>query len=67
MRLTTAIGFTKNLPKMLEKVLSLDGTFFLPYSLKLGAKVSIIQLDKLEFFEHQSIFFQKGIDSHAPS
>ena len=24
-------------------------------------------LDKLEFFEHQSIFFQKGIDSHAPS
>ena len=29
MRLTTTIGFTKNLPKMLEKVLSLDGTFFL--------------------------------------
>ena len=27
----------------------------------------IIQLDKLEFFEPQPIFFQKGIDSHAPS
>lgn len=31
MRLTTAIGFTPNLPKMLEKVPSNDGTFFLHY------------------------------------
>ena len=35
MRLTTAIGFTKNLPKMLEKVLSKDGTFFFVCALKI--------------------------------
>ena len=33
--LTAAVGFTKYLPKMLEKVLSSDGTFFLFIGIKL--------------------------------
>ena len=36
---------------MLEKVLSIDGTFFLLHTLKPGSKVGIIQFDKLEFGE----------------
>ena len=35
LELTAAVGFTKYLPKLLEKVLSLDGTFFLLYGTKI--------------------------------